>query len=85
MPDNRRTIVVVVAGAEVVVPFNENEPLKNVVTEALRLSGNASRKEEDWQLKFEGVLITDLSRKVRDYNFPANAVLYLSLAEGTLG
>ena len=85
MPDNRRTIVVVVAGVEVVVPFNENEPLKDVVTDALRLSGNASRKEEDWQLKFEGVLITDLSRKVRDYNFPANAVLYLSLAEGTLG
>jgi hypothetical protein len=85
VPDNKDTIVVVVAGAEVVVPINENEPLKNVVKDALKLSGNASRKEEDWQLKFEGVLITDLSRKVRDYNFPPNAILYLSLAEGTLG
>jgi len=85
MADNKGTIVVVVAGAEVVVPFNQNEPLKNVVNDALRLSGNASRKAEDWQLKVDGVLITDLSRKVRDYNFPANVVLYLSLAEGTLG
>jgi hypothetical protein len=85
MPDSKGTIVVVVAGVEVMAPFNENEPLKNVVTDALKLSGNASRKEEDWQLKFEGVLITDLSRKVRDYNFPGNAILYLSLAEGTLG
>jgi hypothetical protein len=85
MQDNKGTIIVVVAGAEVIVPFNENEPLKNVVKDALKLSGNASRKEEDWQLKFEGGLITDLSRKVRDYNFPSNAILYLSLAEGTLG
>jgi hypothetical protein len=79
------TIAVVVAGTEVLVSFNENEPLKNVVNEALRLSGNASRKQEDWQLKFNGVLITDLSLKVRDFHFPPNAVLFLSLAEGTLG
>jgi len=79
------TIAVVVAGTEVLVSFNENEPLKNVVNEALRLSGNASRKQEDWQLKFNGVLITDLSQKVRDYHFPPDAVLFLSLSEGTLG
>jgi hypothetical protein len=82
---SQNTIAVVVAGAEVLVPFNENEPLTNIVKEALRLSGNASRKEEDWQLKFNGVLITDLLQKVRDYHFPPNAVLFLSLAEGTLG
>lgn len=85
MQEQKSSIVVVVAGAEVVVQFNENEPLKNVVIDALKESGNGSRKDEDWQLKFNGVLITDLSRKVREYNFPANAVLYLSLAEGTLG
>lgn len=85
VPDNKGTVVVVVAGTEVVVSFNENEPLKNVVNEALRESGNGSRKAEDWQLKFSGIPITDLSRKVRDYNFPADAVLYLSLSEGTLG
>lgn len=82
---SQNTIAVVVAGIEVLVPFNENEPLKNIVREALKLSGNASRKEEDWQLKFNGVLITDLSQKVRDYHFPPNAVLFLSLSEGTLG
>jgi Protein of Unknown function (DUF2604)/TUG ubiquitin-like domain len=85
MQDNKSTIAVVVAGTEVLVSFNENEPLKNVVDKALQESGNASRKSEDWQLKFNGVLITDLSQKVRQYDFPANAVLYLSLAEGTLG
>lgn len=85
MQENKGTIVVVVAGTEELVPFNENEPLKNVVDKALQESGNASRKSEDWQLKFNGVLITDLSMKVRDYGFPANTVLYLSLAEGTLG
>jgi hypothetical protein len=85
MQEQKSSIVVVVAGAEVVVQFNENEPLKNVVNDALKESGNGSRKDEDWQLKFNGVLITDLSRKVREYNFPANAVLFLSLAEGTLG
>lgn len=79
------TIAVVVAGTEVLVPVNENEPLKNVVDEALRLSGNATRKQEDWQLKFDGVPITDLSQKVRDYHFPPTAVLFLSLSEGTLG
>lgn len=82
---SQNTIAVVVAGIEILVPFNENEPLKNIVREALKLSGNASRKEEDWQLKFNGVLITDLSQKVRDYHFPPNAVLFLSLSEGTLG
>jgi len=85
MQDNKGTIAVVVAGTEVLVSFNENEPLKNVVDKALQESGNASRKAEDWQLKFNGVLITDLSEKVRQYNFPAGTVLYLSLAEGTLG
>jgi hypothetical protein len=79
------TIAVVVAGTEVLVSFNENEPLKNVVNEALRLSGNATRKAEDWQLKLNGVVITDLSQKVRDYHFPPDAVLFLSLSEGTLG
>ena len=82
---SQSTIAVVVAGTEVLVSFNENEPLKNVVNEALRLSGNGSRKQEDWQLKFNGVTITDLSQKVRDYHFPPNAVLFLSLSEGTLG
>lgn len=82
---SQNTIAVVVAGTEVLVPFNENEPLKNIVREALKLSGNASRKEEDWQLKFNGVLITDLSQKVHEYHFPPNAVLFLSLSEGTLG
>jgi hypothetical protein len=83
--DNKGTIVVVVAGTEVTVEFNQNEPLKNVVKEALRLSGNTGRKDEDWQLKFNGVLITDLTQKVREYGFPPNAILYLSLAEGVLG
>jgi hypothetical protein len=85
MQNNKDTLAVVVAGTEVLVAFNENEPLKNVVDKALQESGNATRKNEDWQLKFSGVLITDLSQKVRSYGFPADAVLYLSLAEGTLG
>lgn len=83
--NHKGTFVVVVAGQEVTVEFNENEPLRNVVKDALRLSGNTGRKDEDWQLKVNGVLITDLSNKVREYGFPPNAILYLSLSEGVLG
>lgn len=82
--DNRGTLVVVVLGDEVVVEYNENEPLKNVVNSALKKSGNEARKDEDWQLKYDGVLL-DLSKKVREYNFPTTAILYLSLSEGVLG
>ena len=82
---NKGTIVVVVAGTEEVVSYNVNEPLKNVVDRALADSGNAGRKHEDWQLKFNGVEITDWTRKIGEYGFPSGAVLYLSLREGVLG
>lgn len=82
---NKGSIVVVVAGTEVVVEYNVNEPLKNVVNGALKQTGNEGRKQEDWQLKFNGVEITDWSQKVGQYGFPPNAVLYLSLREGVLG
>lgn len=82
---NKGSIVVVVAGTETVIEYNQNEPLKNVVNRALKDTGNQGRKEEDWQLKYEGVAITDWSKKVGEYGFPATAVLYLSLREGVLG
>lgn len=82
---NKGSIVVVVAGTETVIEYNQNEPLKNVVNRALKDTGNQGRKEEDWQLKYEGVPITDWSKKVGEYGFPSTAVLYLSLREGVLG
>lgn len=82
---NRGAIAVVVAGTEVVVEYNVNELLKNVVNSALKQTGNEGRKQEDWQMKFNGVEITDWSQKVSQYGFPPTAVLYLSLREGVLG
>jgi hypothetical protein len=82
---NKGTIAVVVAGTEVFVEYNINEPLNNVVNKALQETGNASRKQEDWQLKYNGLEITDWSQKVSQYGLPPTAVLYLSLREGVLG
>lgn len=82
---NKGTIAVVVAGTEVLVEYNVNEPLNNVVNKALQETGNAGRKAEDWQLKYNGVEIADWSQKVSKYGFPPTAVLYLSLREGVLG
>lgn len=82
---NKGTIAVVVAGTEVLVEYNVNEPLNNVVNKALQETGNAGRKGEDWQLKYNGVEIANWSQKVSQYGFPPTAVLYLSLREGVLG
>ena len=82
---NKGTIVVVVGGVETTVQYNENEPLKNVVEAALKETGNQGRKGEDWQLKYNGVSITDWMNKVGSFGFSKNAILYLSLREGVLG
>jgi len=82
---NKGTIVVVVSGVETTITYNENEPLKNVIDAALKETGNQGRKNEEWQLKYNGAVINDWMSKVETFGFPKNAVLYVSLREGVLG
>ena len=82
---NKLTLVVVVNGAETIVSANLNAPLRTVAQHALQESGNAGRPLADWEFKDDQGRILELDRKVEEFGFPPNAVLFLTLAVGVNG
>lgn len=82
---NKTQLVVVVNGAETVVDANVNAPLRTVAQHALNESGNNGRPLDDWEFKDEQGRTLDLDRKLGEFHFAPNALLFLTLAVGVNG
>lgn len=81
----KETITIVVASTPTEVTKNENAPLGSVVEKALEQTKNLGQPAENWELKDLAGNILDLTKKIRDYHFPDDVVLFLSLKAGIGG
>ena len=74
----------IINGEPTKVNVNVNAPLKVAVLKALEESENMGRPLEDWQVKFNGVVL-DMNEKFEKLNIPNNSELFLSLKAGEGG
>ncbi|HMJ69741.1 MAG TPA: DUF2604 domain-containing protein [Cyclobacteriaceae bacterium] len=82
---NQRSLTFIVNGTETIVdPVNVNQPLHVSVNKALQQTGNSGRPLGDWQVLFNDQPL-DINKKVEEFNFPDNAVIFLSLKAGQGG
>lgn len=83
---NKLTVLVSVNGDEAIpVEGNVNAPLKTLIPDALKVSENVGRSEEDWELKDVGGNILDLGKKIGAFAFGPAVVLFLTLKAGAAG
>ena len=81
----KETLTIVVASTPTEVTRNENAPLGSVIEKALEQTKNVGQPPENWELKDQSGTVLDLNRKIKDYNFPDDVVLFLSLKAGIGG
>jgi hypothetical protein len=84
-PPTKQTITIVVASTPTEVTRNENAPLGSVVAKALEQTKNVGQPPDNWELKDQAGNILDLTKKIRDFHFPEDVVLFLSLKAGIGG
>jgi predicted RNase H-like nuclease (RuvC/YqgF family) len=77
-------VKVAIDGQPYEVRYGSETTVKQLIREALELSGNAGRSAAEWQLKYEGKVL-DENEKVESLHLPKGAVLFLSLRAGNLG
>lgn len=85
MKPKKETLTIVVASTPTEVTRNENAPLGSVIAKALEQTKNLGQPPENWELKDVAGNVLDLNKKIRDYNFPDDVVLFLSLKAGIGG
>ena len=81
---DKHFVKVVVDGQPYEVPYGRETTVKQIIQEALDLSGNSGRSAAEWQMKFDGKVL-DENDKIEPMHLPEGAVLFLSLRAGTLG
>jgi hypothetical protein len=82
---NQVSLVFIVNGTETLVEkVNVNQPLHVAVQKALEQTGNTGRPLGDWQAIFNDQTL-DMNKKVGEFGFPDNAVIFLSLRAGQGG
>lgn len=82
---NLISLTFIVNGTETIVEkVNVNQPLHVSVQKALEQTGNTGRSISEWQVIFNDQTL-DSNKKVEDFNFPENAVIFLSLKAGQGG
>lgn len=83
--DNQLDLVVVVSGVPRPVTINANAPLKNLVKEVLRGSGDEGRSPDDFELRTESGELLDLGAKARDAGLHDGVTLFLNPRAGAGG
>ena len=78
-------ITVVVTGQPTVVFAIEDQPLGNIIPEALRQTGNSGQPPENWELRDADGNLLDPDKKFGNYAFPEKARLFLNLKAGVGG
>lgn len=82
--EKKRNLIVIVNGTPHPMEVNEEWHLSKVVSDALKDTKNEGRKIGDWILKWNDQSL-DQNKKVKEYDFPENAELFLSLSAGQGG
>lgn len=83
--DKKISLTFIVNGTETVVQnINVNQPLHVAVQKALDQTGNSGRPIGEWQVIYNDQTL-DISKKVEEFHFPENAVIFLSLKAGQGG
>jgi hypothetical protein len=83
--DEKIDIAVVVNGQVTIVDANPNSPLGTIIPKALHQTNNKGQPPENWELRDANGVLLDLSKKIRDFNFPAHVRLFLNLKAGVGG
>lgn len=81
---NLLDLTIIVNGTPTIVKVNQNAPLKTAAQKALEQTGNTGRPIEDWTMKWNDQIL-DMSKKIKDFDFPADVELFLSLKAGVGG
>ncbi len=83
--DKQISLTFIVNGTETIVEkVNVNQPLHVAVQKALDQTGNNGRPIGEWQVIYNDQTL-DISKKIEEYHFPENAVIFLSLKAGQGG
>lgn len=84
-PDNHLDLRVVVSGIEQQVRVNLSEPLGHAVREALRLSGSAGQRGEDWELRTEDGVLLNQDIRAGESRLTDGQLVFLSPRAGAGG
>ena len=83
--DNLVSLTFIVNGKEVTIEkVNIHQPLKVAVMKALEETGNTGRELSDWLVKWNDQDL-NISMKVEEFHFPADAKIFVSLKSGKGG
>ena len=78
-------ITVVVNGQPTVVVAELDAPLRTIIPNTLRQTGNSGQPPENWELRDTDGNLLDLDKKIEDYGFPDKVRLFLNLKAGVGG
>lgn len=84
-PDSQLDLIIVVSGQPQPVTGRGSEPLRNLVREALALTGNAGQAPEDWELRREDGSLLDQDTHLRDAHLSDGTTLFLNPHAGAGG
>jgi len=82
---NQIELKVVVNGTPTTVTANVNAPLKTIIPEALKKTGNVGQPPENWLIKDAAGNELNRDEKISSFGFTGDTVLYLSLGAGIGG
>ena len=86
MADAKKTeVTVIVNGQPTVVFAIEDQPLGNIIPDALRQTGNSGQPPENWELRDAQGNLLDPDKNYGDYAFPEKIRLFLNLKAGVGG
>lgn len=83
--DNHLDLVVVVSGVPRAVQANAHEPLRNVVRDVLRDSGNAGRNIEEFELRTEDGRLLEVATNALEAGLKDGDTLFLNPRAGAGG
>lgn len=82
---NLQELVVVVNGQQTTVEVEPHAPLQTIIPKALEQTGNTGQPPTNWELRDAEGSLLNLSQKIEDFQFPADAKLFLNLKAGIGG
>ena len=85
MAQNTVDLAVIVNGQPTVVEANQHAPLHSIIGKALEQTGNSGQPPENWEFRDAGGALLDGSKKIEDFQFPADVKLFLNLKAGIGG
>lgn len=84
-PDHRIQLIVVVSGVAVPAEVNPHEPLRNLVRDVLKASGDAGRSLDEFELRTEDGRLLALDMKAGEAGLKDGDTLFLNPTAGAGG